>query len=77
LVYRPTSFDATWQPEKSQSNWQNLKNYLKTHLTQQNAYLSLNNLAVDEKKLSELFTQLIAAQDPAQREILIHQFQAA
>lgn len=77
LVYRPTSFDATWQPEKSQSNWQNLKNYLKTHLTQQNAYLSLNDLAIDEKKLSKLFTQLIATQDPAQREILIHQFQAA
>ncbi|MDO4433602.1 MAG: hypothetical protein Q4B82_03370 [Alysiella sp.] len=77
LVYRPTSSDERLQPENPQSNWQNLKNYLKTHLKQQNAYLSLNNLAVDEKKLGELFTQLIATQDPAQREIWIHQFQAA
>lgn len=77
LVYRPASSDERLQPESPQSSWQNLKNYLKTHLKQQNAYLSLNNLAVDEKKLSELFTQLIAAQDATQREILIYQFQAA
>lgn len=79
LVYRPTSSDERLQPEnpQSQSSWQNLKNYFKTHLVQQNAYLSLDNLAIDEKKLSKLFTQLIATQDPAQREIWIHQFQAA
>lgn len=39
-----------------------------------NLYLSLENLSFDEKKLSQLFTQLIAAKDEKQRQEHINYF---